>query len=137
MSDSKLIELLYEVYDQYAEGLYDSEFDDDVNDMCPPVEVINLMAEIRSVLPPRFTDEEAKEGKAAQAMRDLSEEEKDSAMTENVIDMRKEFALKMSKNQGAYGLVQKFIDCNEKGDQEGSAEIYDLMQELLHGPPSE
>lgn len=119
------LEILSAIYTLYENGELNSEFDKTTNKMVPASTLVAIMQDVKSLLP-----EELEPEQAAEAMRALPEEDKNTAITssDKVIDMRKHFAEKMSRNNGARGLIKKFLVANEMGDTE---EVIKTMQEFM------
>lgn len=123
------IELLSALYEMYTDGLLAAEFDKKKNKMVNSAELDHLMTEVEQVIPPKLKPKEA-----AEAMRALDEEARDQAIKESkdkVIDMRRHFREKMSKNGGALGLTKRLVEALEKNDLMAVGLITMDMQELV------
>ncbi len=95
-------------------GIYD-EFDKDAGKMVTSQGVQSLIKSAKSYLPAKL-----KPAAACILMRDLTDDERDKAIADSeagrIIDMRKEFQRRMSKNNGAQGLLAQLVDAAERGD---------------------
>jgi hypothetical protein len=123
-----LTRLLIAIHTAYEEGRMASEFDKKSNTMITPKYIHALMSELEEYIP-----EKMEPIQAAKAMKLLQEEERTKAIkesTQKVIDMRNHFRHKMSKNGGAYGLVQQLVQTINEDDPEKFAEVLRLMQDL-------
>lgn len=123
------IELLSALYEMYSDGLLAAEFDKKKNKMVNSADLEHLMSEVEQIIPAKLKPKEA-----AAAMRALDEEARDQAIKESkdkVIDMRRHFREKMSKNGGALGLTKRLVEALEKNDLMAVGLITMDMQELV------
>ena len=102
-----------------SEGIKD-EFDKDTNKMVTSAGVKGLVKMAEEIAPPKL-----KGGKAAEAMRELSEEKREEAIKDNpkVIDLRAQFSRKIAGNGGARGMLTELIDAIEHGNIADKMEI--------------
>lgn len=111
-------------------GIFD-EFDKEQQKMITSPGVQSLIKQAEACLP-----EKLKPRQAANAMRDLTDSEREKLIADaeegRIIDMRKAFQLKMSKNGGAMGIVERIVAAAE-GD-ENIAEVLQDARALVHGP---
>lgn len=123
------IELLSALYEMYTDGLLAAEFDKKKNKMVNSADLEHLMSEVEQIIPAKLKPKEA-----AAAMRALDDEARDQAIKESkdkVIDMRRHFREKMSKNGGALGLTKRLVEALEKNDLMTVGLITMDMQELV------
>lgn len=123
------IELLIELHNMFENGELAAEFDKRKNKMTNSEALVSLMADVKKVVPAKLEPKEA-----ADAMRKLEEEEREEAIKAadtRVIDMRKEFVLKMSENGGALGLTKKLMKALEENDLVTIGLVTMDMQELV------
>jgi len=93
-------------------------------------ELISIMSDVEKIIPEKMEPRQA-----AEAMRKLEEDERDEAIKaaeEKVIDMRKQFRLKMSENKGALGLTKKLVKALEENDLATVGQVTMDMAELVH-----
>lgn len=114
------------------EGIYD-KFDPDTQKMITSPGVEALIKEAETYLPKKLKPLEA-----ANLMRDLTEDERtrliEADEQNRIVDMRKHFQLKMSKNKGAQGLIEKLVQAVDTGDNSQAAQIIEDARALVHGP---
>lgn len=123
------LELLSALYTMYVDGELNNEFDKTKNRMTTSAQLDALMKDVKSVLP-----EELSPLEAAKRMRNLPEPEVDAAIEASngkVVDMRKEFARKMSINRGAIGLTEQLVTAMKVNDHESIENVMSLMKELV------
>jgi hypothetical protein len=113
-------------------GIYD-EYDKEANKMVTSPGVLSLIKQAEACLP-----EKLKPGQACARMRDLSPDLRDKLIAEaeqdKVIDMRREFQLKMSKNGGALGIVEQLVAAYEGSRSEDFSRVIENARALVHGP---
>ena len=123
------IELLIELHNMFEDGELASEFDKRKNKMVNSDKLEAIMADVLKVIPPKMEPRQA-----ATAMRDLEAEARDEAIKaseDKVIDMRKQFLIKMSENGGALGLTKKLVKALEEDDFVTLGLVTMDMQELV------
>jgi hypothetical protein len=121
--------LLIELYDMYINDELASEFDKQKNRMVNSAKLIEIMEAVKEVIPEKLDPKQA-----AEAMRRLEEKDREEAIkaAENVvIDMRKQFQLKMSENGGALGLTKKLVKALEEDDLVTVGLVTHYMKELV------
>lgn len=125
---SKEIELLISIYNLYKEGKLASNFNKQTNKMENISELNTIMREVSNIIP-----EELEPIDAATKMRNLSEVDRNNAIEDNdkVVDLRKEFILKISQNQGALGLTKQLVEAMDNKETDKIQEITTLMKELV------
>lgn len=106
-----------------SEGIYD-EYDKDSNKMKTSAGMQALINSAKEFFP------ELPKGATAALMRNLTEDERNKAIegTPKVIDMRAEFAKKMSANEGARGLVTQLAEASKTNDVMEMARIITMAQ---------
>lgn len=113
-------------------GIFD-EFDKDSQKMVTSVGIKALIEEAQSCLP-----EKLKPKQAAERMRDLNDDEREKLIKDSdaqkVIDMRKVFQDKMSKNKGAQGLIEKLVKAHEANDNDAFGQALLDAMSLVKGP---
>lgn len=130
---SKAIDFIRDFLD-YVEkvGIYD-EFDNTTQKMVTSKGVYDLIQQARSCMP-----EKLKPAQAARAMRDLSESERDRLIgqseNDSVVDLRKEFQAKMSRNGGAQGVLRQLVEALDHGDQDAIRDAVADAVALQKGP---
>ena len=123
------IELLIELHNMYESGELAAEFDSKRNKMINSEKLKGVMSEVEKLIPAKMEPKQA-----AEAMRNLGEKERDEAIKEaegKVIDMRKQFQIKMSENGGALGLTKKLVKALQEDDFITVGLITMDMQELV------
>lgn len=109
-------------------GIFD-EFDAEENRMVTSQGVKNLIEIAKHIVPERLANDEA-----AEAMRDLTEDERDFLIGEDeegiVLDMRDAFAEKMAENGGARGLIRQIADAQRRGDANEVIRLIQLGEEF-------
>lgn len=121
------IELLIELHKMFMNGELAAEFNSKRNKMVNSDKLRALMSEVEQVIPASMEPLSA-----AQAMRNL--EDRDAAIEaaeDKVVDMRKEFQLKMSQNGGALGLAKQLVEAMNNSDTSRAADILFDMEELV------
>ena len=124
------IDLLIQLHNLYESGGLAAEFDKQKNKMINSAELISIMSDVEKIIPEKMEPRQA-----AEAMRKLEEDERDEAIKaaeEKVIDMRKQFRLKMSENKGALGLTKKLVKALEENDLATVGQVTMDMAELVH-----
>jgi len=114
----------------YAAGNLASEFDKKTNKMVNSSELESIMSEVRLVIPKELSGEQA-----AVAMRELSPEIRDSSIEESgstVVDLRKDFLVRMSENGGALGLTKQLVAAVAAGDTTEAMRITMNMVDLVN-----
>lgn len=113
-------------------GIFD-EFDRDTQKMVTSSGVQSLIKEAQTCLP-----EKLKPRQAAQRMRDLNDAEREQLIKEaedgRILDMRKTFQDKMSKNGGAQGIIARLVDALEGEENPNLEEIILDAKALVKGP---
>lgn len=114
------------------EGIYD-EFDPETQRMRTSAGVEALIKEAYSYMP-----EKLKAGEAMARMRDLTDAQRnkliEDAEADRVIDLRKEFQLKMSRNGGAQGIVERLVNVLDSGSPQDINNILADAQAFVKGP---
>ena len=121
------IELLIEMHKMFMNGELAAEFNSKRNKMVNSDKLKALMAQIEEVIPASMEPLTA-----AKAMREL--EDRDAAIEaaeDKVVDMRKEFQLKMSQNGGALGLAKQLVEAMNDSDTGRATDILFDMEELV------
>lgn len=124
------IDLLIAIHNMYEGGLLAAEFDKQKNKMVNSDQLISIMSDVEKLIPAKMEPRQA-----ADAMRRMEEQERDAAIKaaeDKVIDMRKQFQIKMSENGGALGLTRKLVEAIENGDIVAAGQITMDMQELVN-----
>jgi hypothetical protein len=89
----------------------------------------SIMSDVEELIPAKMEPKQA-----ADAMRKLEEVERNEAIKEaegKVIDMRKQFQIKMSENGGALGLTKKLVKALQEDDFVTLGLVTMDMQELV------
>lgn len=111
----------------YDEGLLASEYDNKAAKMVNSAALDALIKDITPMLP-----EVKKPLEAAKAMREIPDrDEAIEAAGDKVVDLRAQFARKMSTNQGAYGLVKDYVLATWDVDAEKQESILEDMIDLV------
>ena len=121
------IELLIEMHKMFMNGELAAEFNSKRNKMVNSDKLKALMAQIEEVIPASMEPLTA-----AKSMREL--EDRDAAIEaaeDKVVDMRKEFQLKMSQNGGALGLAKQLVEAMNDSDTGRATDILFDMEELV------
>jgi hypothetical protein len=123
------VELLIELHNMFENGQLAAEFDNRRNKMINSETLVSLMSEVKEHIPSRLEPKQAVD--AMKKLEDKEREEAIKAADTKVIDMRKEFLLKMSKNGGALGLTKKLMKAVEENDLVTIGLVTMDMQELV------
>ncbi len=113
-------------------GIFD-EYDKTHGKMITSAGVLKLISDAHSHMP-----EKLKPMAAMSRMRDLTDVERDLAIADaekgRVIDMRKEFQSRMSKNNGAQGILVRLVTDIENGNMSNMDEVILDAKRLIEGP---
>ena len=123
------VELLIELHNMFENGELAAQFDKRRDKMINSETLVSLMSEVKELIPSRLEPKQA-----ADSMRKLEDKEREEAIKAadtKVIDMRKEFLLKMSENGGALGLTKKLMKAVEENDLVTIGLVTMDMQELV------
>jgi len=123
------IELLIDLHKMFQNGELAAEFNSKRNKMVNSDKLKAVMAEVEKVIPVSSMEPRS----AANAMRNLEDrDEAIEAAGDKVVDMRKEFQLKMSQNGGALGLTKQLVEAIETADFTKVALVTADMMELVN-----
>lgn len=131
---NKFMSIVVKLYQMYIDGKLASEFDKDLNKMTNSSELDMLMSHLKDYLPEDIDGKEAQR-RTEEMPHEIIEES--ITASDDVIDMRKAFQLKMSKNGGALGLVRSFVDALETESPEIDDIIGNMQQLVKQEKPSE
>jgi hypothetical protein len=125
------VELLIELHNMFENGQLAAEFDNRRNKMINSETLVLLMSEVKEHIPSRLEPKQAADARHEEKLEDKEREEAIKAADTKVIDMRKEFLLKMSENGGALGLTKKLMKAVEENDLVTIDLVTMDMQELV------